>query len=162
MGAGKMIGAETIFFDPPGKRARLGVRIARFAFFAIFLAGFLTLCLYGLYRSLTPMRWTLTPCQIVSSSVEILHDHDHQEYPYVAHIEFRYFQGAKPLRSTQIEIDERESHSERAAVAYGLTRAYPVGANFTCYVNPADASDAVLTRGVPFWVLAGLAIVGVF
>src|SRR3569832_1270021 len=105
-----MSGFEGLFIDH-GKRASYRVRVTRVSVIAFISLVLIALPAWLTYRGFTPYRWKPISCEIVSSSVDILHDRDHLEEPYIMRAEFRYGLNGKSHLGTQIKLDEKETHT---------------------------------------------------
>ena len=132
--------------DPPrsggprrGRRASRGRpgRGAPLLFVPMFLAGAAVLVLgfvRPLKRSLALEDWRAVPCVIASSRLD-------RGRPA---IEYLYQVGPKTYRSGRIALYPRAFSAP--ASARELVERYPAGKSTDCYVNPADPTDAVLSR----------------
>jgi hypothetical protein len=123
----------------PGRRpggARPG-RGARLLFIPLFLVGaaalFVTF-INPLGKSLALEGWHAAPCVITASRL----DGDRPA------IEYLYEVGPKSYRSSRIALYP-QAFSSRSAAAAVVAR-YPRGKAAECFVNPADPTDAVLSR----------------
>ena len=106
--------------------------------------------LWGVYAA---SRWKPTPCTIVSSKLE-----EHQgddSTTYRIDIRFDYEFGGRKYQSDRYRFFDVASNtgvaSKRAAV-----RQHPPGKKTTCFVDPANPSEAVIERGLTWDMLWGL------
>ncbi|MBK7878770.1 MAG: DUF3592 domain-containing protein [Planctomycetes bacterium] len=95
-------------------------------------------------------RWTEAPCTILAASSAFESDAFH------VHVTYRYVVDSIEHTSDQVAFSDSGDRDHARAV---LAR-HPVGSTSTCWVNPADPSDAVLERRVDnAWVGVLLGVV---
>ncbi len=118
-------------------------------FFGIFLlAGlavlFVTLVL-PVYRVVRSSGWTPTPCTIVSSQVRS--QSGGEGTTYRADIRFLYVVGNRTYESDRCSPFSASTSDSTGAGAF--VRKYRPRSQSTCYVNPNDPSQAILSRELP-------------
>jgi hypothetical protein len=106
-------------------------------------------------RVLRSPSWTATPCTIVSATYRegTLGTARHSEYVPV--ITFAYTVAGRSHQGTRYDLSN--SPDMRLPAVQEVVRRYPAGTRTTCYVNPRDESEAVLTRGASRSLTFGLA-----
>lgn len=100
--------------------------------------------------------WVPVPCTVVESRVDSSSDEDGTTYKAVVHATFQYG-GAERRAPYDFSGSVYSGGYDGKAV---LVSRYPVGAETTCYVNPEDPAEAVISRdlsGSYFFGLLGLA-----
>jgi Protein of unknown function (DUF3592) len=118
------------------------------AFVVLFLGFF---CVVGLaagaflsgipiYRTMQARSWTATPCEVVSSQVVPNGD------TYRADIQYRYRVGGRTYVSDRYSFAGWSTSNRSSPQA--IVDRYPPGTAFECYVNPADATQAVVELGL--------------
>jgi hypothetical protein len=109
------------------------------------------------YAAYTAVRWSLArqwpavPCIIFLSWT----DEVNEDKPYVFRVNYRYSWAGKSYEGRTYQEDYHGSSD--IAEADRLTRAFPIGSDRFCYVNPRKPSEAVLEHDNP-WVPGALAI----
>lgn len=136
------------------REAPLGCLAVFFLFFlAVGLGAFWSLAVDPTLRTLAARSWPDVPCTIVSSAVIAHEGGDGATYEIA--IRYRYEFGGKTYEGQRYSFFGVPS-SGRAGKER-VVRRYPPGLETVCFVNPADPSEAVLTRE-----LGGGAAVGLF
>jgi hypothetical protein len=137
-------------------RAGLQARAGRVVFGGIFVLVGVALTLGFSVpmwkRAFGSAKWTPTPCVVVSSKVGSHSDSDGTTYS--VDILYRYTVAGREYRSDRYDAvgGSSSGHSGKAAIV----ARYPAGAKATCYVNPANPSEALLKPGAGWSVLFGL------
>lgn len=116
-----------------------------------FLSIFLIIGVVGLYflfvrpalGILAAKQWAAVPCVIERSDVRS-HDSD-DGTTYSVDILYRYEVDGRTYRSNRYHFVSGSSSGYDGKRA--IVRAHPVGSTRTCYVDPADPTQAVLQRG---------------
>jgi len=101
--------------------------------------------------------WPAVPCEIVSSSVGSHTSTDskrHTSTTYSIDITYRYKVAGREYRSDRYEVMGGSS-SGRSRKEQVVAR-YPAGSKTSCYVDPADPTEALLDRGLSLFMLIGL------
>lgn len=96
--------------------------------------------------------WSAVPCEIVSSRVKSHRSSDGTTYS--VEITYRYEFAGRTYTSDRYKFMGGSS-SGRSGKAKVVAR-YPPGSQATCYVDPADPSEAVIERGYTADLLFGL------
>ncbi|HZW29579.1 MAG TPA: DUF3592 domain-containing protein [Isosphaeraceae bacterium] len=96
-------------------------------------------------------HWPAVPCIVLVSWV----DKGDREKPYIFQVKYRYSWGARGYEGRTYQEDYRGSAD--IAEADRLARAFPIGSNRVCYVNPRKPSQAVLEPDNP-WIATVLAV----
>ena len=127
-------------------------RDERLATFLIVLLclGFLLMGLFGLYMfSLRPIwqfvnsrDWLETPCEVVSSQVDVHHDSDGDTYN--VNVAYKYGTDGRQHVGRRFDFDSSRS-SERAANDV-IVAQHPVGFRGVCFVDPDDHESSVMYR----------------
>jgi hypothetical protein len=101
-------------------------------------------------RALSQHFWKEVACEVVASDVQERSD---RELPYAFTVRYRYEYAGPSYTSTRYKRNDAgfDSYSK----AQQLAQKYPSGGRTFCYVNPRNASEAVLRRDSP---LIGLAV----
>ena len=101
-------------------------------------------------------HWPAVPCTIESSFVQDVGG----PTPYVFRVSYRYEWFGKPYEGRIYREDSGRSHN--IAEASRLTRAFPVGSQRVCYVDPRDPTVAVLAHQAlwPAALVAAMMFVG--
>jgi hypothetical protein len=140
---------------------RLGGSLALLVFGGVFLWWLVP----EILANLRAARWTAATCTILSSDVETQEsrDDDTQNALYRLAVRYRYETVAGTNESTRYRFVDPYTDN-RGAVESAAAR-YHAGAIVPCHVDPDDATQAVLDRGVsPFLLVAvlpaGIAAVG--
>ncbi len=120
-------------------------------FFAIFLAAGIGVGAFFVgdaRHALEARRWPGVPCTVEASHVRE-HESDsdgHTSYTYSVDILYRYEMGGRSYRSNRWQFVSGSSSGRAAKEA--IVEQYPVGREFTCYVNPRDPALAVIERSI--------------
>jgi hypothetical protein len=125
---------------PPSVGGRLGLSLFFFFFFALG-SLFEVFIIREFGRALGQRSWKKTPCTIVSSEVQERND---SEKPYAFAVSYRYGYGNRLYAGSAYK--RSYSGSDRYSTIQRLVRKYPSGYSGFCYVNPANAAEAVLQR----------------
>lgn len=120
-------------------------------FFAIFLAagiGVGAFFVEDARHALEARLWPGVPCTVEASHVR---EHEstsdgHTSYTYAVDILYRYEMGGRSYRSSRWQFVSGSSSGRSAKQA--IVDQYPVGREFTCYVNPRDPALAVIERSI--------------
>jgi len=127
-------------------RSRRGGQIAGLVFGGVFLLVGVTLThmlvIKPLLGLLAARSWPAVPCEVVSSEVES-HDSD-DGTTYSVEITYRYIVDGRTYLSNRTSFVKMSTSGYREKA--DIVAAHPPGARVTCYVNPADPTDAVLWR----------------
>lgn len=114
------------------------------------LAGLVFFFGTGMARNFAARTWIITPCRILHSEVRShLTSGQHHIWVHRPDIVFAYRVGGQNYRSSRFNFTELSTpwyYGKRRVV-----RQYPPRLATTCYVNPADPTEAVLNRS---WRLA--------
>jgi len=101
---------------------------------------------------LAARSWQEVPCKILESKVG---SHSGKNGPtYSVDVTFSYNVNGGEYRSDRYRFFGGSSSGYKSKEAE--VKRYPVGSTSTCYVNPADPTDAVLNRGFHAGMLFGL------
>jgi hypothetical protein len=87
-------------------------------------------------------RWTPTPCRIISSRLGKEQPTPNSNTAYRAEVRYSYTFAGSPMTGSLIK--RVNSPSQHDDVARKKLESYPVGAELTCYVNPAKPDQAIL------------------
>jgi len=127
---------------------------------AVFGLLFLCVGLFAFYFTfLRPMRgvlaarsWPAAVCTVVDSKVDSSSDSDGTTYRVL--VVYRYTVGGREYESRRYDFLEMSSsgYDDKAAVV----ARYPPGARTSCYIDPADPTQAVLVRSFSPVYLIGL------
>ena len=132
-----------------------GSRLAASFFFLFFLAMGLVFCWLIAREALAGLRtwtWTKTDCEILQSRVNETGPRGRRTGQFYLDVRYCYRSGNRVITS--------DLHTLKPVVFsdYGkasrVVDAYPKGAHATCFVNPADPTQAVLQRGSLLFPLA--------
>ena len=119
------------------------------------LAGYLLFFAMPLRAGVRSLGWRPTPCVVESGQVRQKQNHGLVSFTtYWPDVVFRYRVGGRAYRSNTWNASFVGSpwyYGSR-----GVVRRYPQGRRTTCYVNPADPSEAVLDRRVSGTQLFGV------
>ena len=126
-------------------------------FFGLFgLAGgalFWFLGIHPLLRAYDARSWAECPAQIVSSTVES-HAGSKGGSTYNVAITFDYFFQGRNYRGTHYDFSSGSSSGYEAKRE--IVDRFPEGARTTCWVNPKNPYDAVIDKGLGWWLMWGL------
>jgi len=132
--------------------AAWGARLFFFVFFAAG-AGFLWFAFGpGVITAVRSQTWPAATCTILSSEVKSHHSSDGNTHSVA--ISYRYEFNGRTYESDRYDGLKFSSSGRSGKVK--LAGRYPVGAQRTCYVNPANPSEAVLYRGLTWNYLFAL------
>jgi len=125
---------------PPSFAGKLGLSLFFLFFFAI--GSFIAWIFAGQLNRVAGQRtWKKVPCTILASEVQQGEDGGG---PYVFVVRYRYeFEGRQHEGSG---IQRGYAGSSEYSETQKLVQEYPAGASTSCYVNPANADEAVLKR----------------
>jgi hypothetical protein len=143
--------------DPSRRDALARTILNAFAWGIMIVGGVVTFFTFGLpaIRVLSAQFWAATPCTIVSSGYRegTLGTARHSEYVPV--ITFAYTVAGQSYQAARYDLSN--APDMRLHDIEDVLRQFPARARRTCYVNPRDPSDAVLTRGAWRSLTIGLA-----
>jgi hypothetical protein len=135
------------------ERARSGCLVLFFSLFFLAGCGFLYLIfvrpVWGIWQA---RDWEATPCVILSSQVREHDDDDGTTYSVA--ISYRYQYRGETYRADRYHFYSGSSSGYAGKRA--IVDRHPVGSEQTCYVNPADPTQAVIERGLTWDLLWGL------
>jgi hypothetical protein len=101
-----------------------------------------------LARNAQATTWQLTPCEILESNIISSTVHGEASVTtYRTDILYRYHVAGVSYRSNRFSLTEGGTMSGDSRERF-VKDQYPAGTETTCYVNPADPADAVLSRRV--------------
>ena len=100
------------------------------------------------YQLLQAQNWDAIRCRVISSEVK---SHSGDSTTYSPHIVYSYSFGGREFRSDQYDFWDMSSSGYDGKQE--IVNGYPPGSDVTCYVNPLDPTDSVLSRE-PSWVMA--------
>ena len=126
-------------------------------FFGVFLAAgcFFTAGIgRSVWRVLDTYLWKRAECEIVASSARQRPAPRDSGKPYEFIVEYRYDAGREWLTATRWST--KDAAFERYEEAQRLVDRFRPGARTECWVNPADARDAILDRQSPIFALVVL------
>lgn len=87
------------------------------------------------------LAWESVPCTIVKMFIETV-----QEGEYSFSAEYTYGRDGRTYTGSRYRRESDDHVFEKVSEKGSLLKRYPVGITATCYVNPADPADSVLTR----------------
>lgn len=138
-----------------------GAAILFFGVFTLVGAGFFYfVTVRPLLTYLAARSWPEVPCEIVSSSVGShtstsgSGSNRSTSTTYSVDIVYRYQIGGREYRSDRYEVMGGSSSGRKGKEA--AVARYPSGSKTLCYVNPSDPTDALLHRGLSWFMLIGL------
>lgn len=105
-----------------------------------------------LIKAQASVRWTETPCTVISSRVKTHSGDDGTTYS--VDIFYRYAVAGKDYKSNR--YDHFGGSSSGRAGKVRVVEKYPPGAQAVCFVNPDDPTEAVLRPGLGWSALFGL------
>lgn len=145
--------AEKPLSQRPNPRFAMGCLIL---FLGVFLAIGLGVSWFLLVKPLggvlAARSWAEATCVVQASRVEEFSDSDGSTYKPV--IDYTYTFNGGEYRSSRYEFVEFSSNGYRRKA--DVVARYPPGKRATCYVNPEDPSEAVLSRDLSLSYLIGL------
>ena len=121
-------------------------------FMAAGAAGGYFLLWRPLAQLLASRSWTETECTVLSSQVATVSGSDGDTYKVDIH--YTWTSGGIPHESSRYDFMIGSSSGTRGKQA--IVDRYPPGARVACWVDPADPSSAVLSRGFSAVYLIGL------
>lgn len=128
---------------------------------ALFLVAFGGVFLYFLMPEIianfASVHWMQTSCTILSSGADrdrtVRSDPHAQETVYRVNVRYSYRVGGREFESTPYRFVD--PFTDNQAAVEGAAARYSVGAVVSCYVDPADSTQAVLDRRLsPFMLIA--------
>ncbi len=125
---------------PAGVAGKFGLSVFFFVFFAMG-SLFEVLIVREFARAVGQWSWKKVPCTIAGSEVQ---EHGGNEEPFAFVVQYKYEYGGRPYTGSAYK--RRHSGTDKYTEAQQLVQKYPSGSNASCYVNPANASEAVLKR----------------
>ncbi len=132
-----------------GKTSKAGNKVFGLLFGCMFFGMGAFFCwmmgLSPLLKSLSSNNWPEVSCVIDSSEVESHSSSDGTTYS--VEISFTYSAQGAIYQSDTYNFDSSSS-SGRSGKAEVVAR-YPIGSEQTCWINPEDLSEAVLSRDIP-------------
>ena len=140
MGTANYHGTGDCAGKPASVLGRLGLSLF-FLFFFVMGLLFEVLTLREAGRALGQRAWKKTPCTIVAGEVQ---ERGGGESPYAFSISYRYNYGGNAYSGSVYK--RGYSGSSTYSAAQDLVQRYPAGEATVCYVNPANANEAVLKR----------------
>lgn len=125
-------------------------------------AAFCVVLMKGFDRAQETRQWTETPCEIVRSEVI-----EHQPSPnspmsYISKVEYYYTYNETDYTGKNVKrVEGPTNHRE---MADATVAAWPVGKKGTCFVNPSNPTQVILTHntraaGYSVW-FPGLFVIG--
>ncbi|WP_269523347.1 DUF3592 domain-containing protein [Coraliomargarita parva] len=130
---------------PSSKKGRFFGVFFGFPFFAMGAAFCWFMALHPIVKSVTSGDWPQVRCVITKSYVDSHSDSDGTTYSI--EIEFRYRYEGNVY--TGGSYDFNTASSSGSSGKHKVVRQYPVGSEQTCWVNPSDPTEAVLSRKIP-------------
>ncbi|HET6407835.1 MAG TPA: DUF3592 domain-containing protein [Chthoniobacteraceae bacterium] len=131
--------------------------VGKLLFFGLFalVGGILTffLVVVPLRKYFAARNWPETPCEILSSSVAS-HSGKKGSTTYSVDITYRYQVAGRDYWSDTYSLMSGSS-SGRTSKENEVAK-FPAGSRAVCYVNPEDPTDALLNRGLSWWLALGL------
>src|SRR5215213_1213362 len=116
-------------------------------FFGIFLAVGLALSYFILWKPwsqwLSARFWEETPCRIVSSQVAEVTSSDGSTYK--VDITYTYAVEGGEIRGSSYDFTNMSSSGYDGKAA--IVARYPPGTQATCWINPKNRTESVLSRG---------------
>ncbi len=150
-GKGQFVAAPISSSAKNNKGKKAGV-----AFGGLFLSAGLVMCWFMTVSPLLKLHdakdWPAVPCEIVSSEVESHSDDDGTTYS--VDILFSYTVEGKTYQSNTYDVSMGNSSGREGKQA--IVDAHPVGMKTTCFADPDDPGDAIISREVPTMVWFGL------
>jgi hypothetical protein len=129
--------------QPSAARAALFVRGFFLLFFLIGAGAGYGFFIKPAWKIAQAKSWPTIPCEIVRSGVKTKSDSDGDTHRVDIH--YRYEIAGEPLDGNRYSFfgGSSSGYREKRAIA----DRYQPGSRVTCFVNPADPTDAVLDRG---------------
>ena len=110
-----------------------------------------------LIEQLHTRSWPAVPATVLESNV--LKTEGHGEYSitsYLSDIHYRYVYDGIEYHSNCFNLTE--GHTLFGSARKRFTDRFPIGRQIVCFVNPADPSVAVLSRGISPGILNGFVL----
>lgn len=108
--------------------------------------------------ALDARSWDAIQCKVTASEVKSKRSDDGYTYAPIIRLSWSYrgrsYEGGQ-YASTEV-------YSSGASAKHEIVRQYPVGEFVPCYVNPDNASHALLSTSIPITVWIGLGMGGLF
>lgn len=137
----------------PGRSGGAGCLVPFFLLFALLGGGIFGFAFVRpLWRTAYAQSWPAVPCQILSSRVAESSGSDGSTY----RVEIAYTYEVGGIRHQGDRYEFLGGSSSGYEGKNRVVARYPEGSLATCYVDPADPSQAVLSRRVSPWFLMGL------
>lgn len=131
------------------KKNKLGNKVFGLLFGGMFFGMGALFCwmmgLSPLFKALGSNDWAETSCVIESSKVKTHSSSDGNTYSI--EISFNYTIDGSAYTSDTYNFDSSSSSGRKGKAK--VVADYPVGSNQTCWVNPDDPANAVLSRSIP-------------
>jgi hypothetical protein len=119
---------------------KFGLSVFFFFFFALG-SLFEVFILREFGRAVGQWSWKKVPCTIAGSEVQ---ERGGSEEPFAFVVQYKYEYGGRSYAGSAYK--RRYSGTDKYTKAQRLVQKYPSGSNASCYVNPANAAEAVLKR----------------
>jgi hypothetical protein len=115
---------------------------------AIGLGGYVAFFGLPLWAGLRSLRWHETPCVVESGHLRRVYHYSFMASfaVYWPDVIYRYEVGGVTYRANTYNASDPGSPWYYGA--RGIVRRHPVGMKTTCYVNPTDPTEAVMTRSL--------------
>jgi hypothetical protein len=156
-----MIGAEFLFLDHGG-RASFKKRLTRVIFVLVLCSVIVAIATVAAHEALTTDAWNAVPCTILESKVNSIGIRHSRENPYHVRVTFAYVISGQRRIGGKYEL--HDGGTDSVSEAYACARQYPPGLQAICYVNPQDASEAVLSKpdveGATWFLTGAIAVSG--
>jgi hypothetical protein len=137
--------------QPPPRSSRVGAAntgclfLFCLLFFGVGAFVFHLMVIRPLFLARAAQGWTEVPCEVVSSEVQ--RHRGGKSTTYRIDILYAYQVAGRPYRANRYDFSSGSSSGHDAKAS--IVQRYPAGLKTVCYVNPADPTDAVLSRGMP-------------
>lgn len=144
------------FDDPVAKRTSpakaAGCAVAFFSVFLLAGLAFSAFFAWPLLRVFESRSWSRVPCEVLESGVATHPGEDNDTYS--VEVLYRYEVGGREYRSDRYHffLGSTSGYEGKARVVEGL----PAGTRTTCWVDPEDPTEAVLSRELTLEYLFGL------
>ena len=116
--------------------------------------GLWLLVLKPVLKTVDARDWPEVPCVVASSKVRQGQQDDKSGFTWIVDILYEYEWQGRLRRSNQYGWHRFGTSGYDAKKR--IVDAHPAGLETVCYVNPDDANEAVLNRGLGLWMLLGL------
>ncbi len=137
-------------------------KIGLVLFFCVFAAIGSTICYFAGIKPAMKLQqskdWAQTPCKIVHSQVKSHSDSDGTTYSVDIHFNYKF--NGKKYKSKSYNFGSGSSSGYDGKA--NVVRQYPKGSRKTCFVNPSDPSEAVITREGGVGMIIGGAVGAIF